>query len=61
MLAWALGLALRCCVHHHFGVRLHARLALKRTWSLCRAVRAEGIDALAPVIESSLSHVDGAG
>nr|KAF6395630.1 TAR (HIV-1) RNA binding protein 1 [Rousettus aegyptiacus] len=61
VLARALGLALRCCVHHHFGVRLHARLALKRTWSLCRAARAEGIDALMPVVESSLSHADGAG
>lgn len=61
VLRQALGLALRWCVHHHFSVRLYALVALRKAWSLCRAARVDGIDAWTPVVEASLSHVDGAG
>lgn len=58
VLKQALITVLQWCFNHNFSIRLYALMALKKIWNMCKALRVEEFDALAPVIESSLSQVE---
>lgn len=54
----ALVIALQWGFSHNFSVRLYALVALSKAWGLCETLRMGELDALASVIESSLSQVE---
>lgn len=54
----ALAVVLRWGLSHNFSVRLYALVALKKIWGLCKTWQVEDVDAVTPVIESSLSQVE---
>ncbi|CAK6442261.1 unnamed protein product [Pipistrellus nathusii] len=56
----ALVVALQWGFSHNFSVRLYALVALHKVWGLCQAQHLGELDALAAVIESSLSQVESA-
>lgn len=58
VLKQALIIALQQCFHPNFSVRLYALVALKKIWSMCKALHVEECDALTSVIESSLNQVE---
>lgn len=54
----ALVIALQWGFSHNFSVRLYALVALNKAWGMCKTLRMGELDALASVIESSLSQVE---
>ncbi|KAF6073710.1 TAR (HIV-1) RNA binding protein 1 [Phyllostomus discolor] len=54
----ALAVVLRWGLSHNFSVRLYALVALKKIWGMCKTWQVEDVDAVTPVIESSLSQVE---
>ncbi|XP_040480235.1 probable methyltransferase TARBP1 isoform X2 [Ursus maritimus] len=58
VLKQALIIALQQCFHPNFSVRLYALVALKKIWSMCKALHIDECDALTSVIESSLNQVE---
>ncbi|XP_065778363.1 probable methyltransferase TARBP1 isoform X2 [Muntiacus reevesi] len=58
ILKQALIVVLHWCFNHNFSTRLYALVALKKTWSMCKGLRVEELEALTSVIESSLSQVE---
>ncbi|XP_026359932.2 probable methyltransferase TARBP1 isoform X1 [Ursus arctos] len=58
VLKQALIIALQQCFHPNFSVRLYALVALKKIWSMCKALHVDECDALTSVIESSLNQVE---
>ncbi|XP_054432732.1 probable methyltransferase TARBP1 [Pteronotus mesoamericanus] len=58
LLKRALTLVLRWGFSHNFSVRLYALVALKKIWGMCKRWQVEELEALTPVIESSLNQVE---
>ena len=58
LLKRALATVLRWGLSHNFSVRLYALVALKKIWGMCKTWQVEDLDAVTPVIESSLSQVE---
>ncbi|XP_053523846.1 probable methyltransferase TARBP1 isoform X2 [Artibeus jamaicensis] len=58
LLKRALGVVLRWGLSHNFSVRLYALVALKKIWGMCKTWQVDDVDAMMPVIESSLSQVE---
>ncbi|KAM5300648.1 putative methyltransferase TARBP1 isoform 3-T4 [Glossophaga mutica] len=58
LLKRALAIVLRWGLSHNFSVRLYALVALKKIWGMCKTWQVEDVDAVTPVIESSLSQVE---
>ncbi|XP_032167718.1 probable methyltransferase TARBP1 isoform X5 [Mustela erminea] len=58
VLKQALVTVLQWCFSHNFSIRLYALAALKKVWSMCKALRVEELEALTSVIESSLNQVE---
>ncbi|XP_070257404.1 LOW QUALITY PROTEIN: probable methyltransferase TARBP1 [Myotis yumanensis] len=54
----ALVIALQWGFSHNFSVRLYALVALNKAWGMCKTLQMGELDALASVIESSLSQVE---
>ncbi|XP_047557283.1 probable methyltransferase TARBP1 isoform X4 [Lutra lutra] len=54
----ALVIVLQWSFSHNFSIRLYALAALKKVWSMCKALCVEELESLTSVIESSLNQVE---
>ncbi|XP_068403696.1 probable methyltransferase TARBP1 [Eschrichtius robustus] len=58
ILKQALIIVLHWCFNPNFSIRLYALVALKKIWSMWKALHVEELDALTSIIESSLNQVE---